>query len=135
MLETIKQIAELSNPIFVGGVASVFNGYREDWSQVKDIDIVTPTLNGLTDVEIKHVNTVFDNSRKRGITNINGYMIDIFFTTIKQHHINTIVIDGVSIRYINKKGQKEYYSKVIRKSPTQIKERLLMKYKGELNYI
>lgn len=135
MLETIKQIAELSNPIFVGGVASVFNGYRKDWSEVKDIDIVTPILTGITDVEIKHVNTMFDKSKKRGITNINGYMIDIFFTTMKQHHINTIEIDGVTIRYINKLGQKEYYSKVIHKSPSQIKERLLMKYKNELNYI
>lgn len=135
MLETIKEIAELSDPVFVGGVASVFNGYRKDWSEVKDIDIVIPILKGFKDVKIKSVKTVFDIGKRRGITYLNGYMIDIFLTTLKPYHVNTIEIDGVTIRYINKKGQKEYYSKVIRKSSGRIKEKLLTKYKNELNYI
>lgn len=135
MLETIKEIAELSNPVFVGGVASVLNGYRNNWSEVKDIDIVITSLSGLRDVQIRNVNTLFDKSKKRGVTYLNGYMIDIFFTTMKPYHINTTEIDGVTIRYINKRGQKAYYTKILRKVSGKLKERLVKKYKRELNYI
>ena len=135
MLETIKEIAELSNPVFVGGVASVLNGYRNNWSEVKDIDIVITSLSGLRDVQIRNVNTLFDKSKKRGVTYLNGYVIAIFFTTMKPYHINTTEIDGVTIRYINKRGQKAYYSKILRKVSGKLKERLVKKYKRELNYI
>ena len=42
-------------------------------------------------------------------------------------------VDGVTIRYINKKGQKRYYQNVIRKTSGRLKIRLQNKYRGELS--
>ena len=135
MLETIKEISKKCDPVFVGGVASFFNGYRKSLNDVKDIDIVLPIIRGLEDVSISDVSTLFDKGNKRGKTYINDYYIDIFITRIRQSYINEIVIDGVTIKYINKKGQKKYYSQIIRNTKGYIRTKLLDKYKGELNYI
>ena len=133
MIETIKQISEKCNPVFVGGVASYFNGFRKSWDDVKDIDIVLTQMETLEGVSIRQVKTIFDKSNRRGRTWINDYFIDIFITTIKPQHINTMEVDGVTIRYINKKGQKRYYQNVIRKTSGRLKIRLQNKYRGELS--
>jgi hypothetical protein len=133
MIETIKEISKKCNPVFVGGVASYFNGYRKSWNDVKDIDIILTQTNTLEGVSVRQTKTIFDKTNRRGNTYINDYLIDIFITTIKPQYINTIEVDGVSIRYINKKGQKRYYKNVIRKTSGRLKKILTDKYRGELS--
>jgi len=135
MIETIKKLVVKCDPIFVGGVASLFNGYRNDFTEVKDIDIVIPNIDRYGELKTREVSTVFDVGNIRGMGQMDGIVIDVFFTTIKPKYIDTTIIDKVEIRHINKKGQGRYYRKLLSNTTPKLRRILLDKYKQELNYI
>ena len=133
--EVIKEVISRNNrAVFVGGIASALNGYKS-WSQIKDIDIVLPNIDGFLDAFTYTSRGIYSKGEKRASMDLKGYQIDIFFGHIEPEYVEYYFMDGIKVNYINKEGQYNYYKSVIPTVEPDLQMYLYDKYKNELNYI